>query len=241
MAVETQLIRDAMTSPRDTTLLGLRFTTGLLGAERVVVADAGIGKVNAAVTTTLLIEHFSPSLVIFTGIAGGLNPELDPGDIVIASEVAHHDFAIVTDDSIETMATRNPASGEVNPIKIPADSAMLAIAREAAEAAAFEPVPLLDGSRPPRVFDGIVVTGESFIASGTTKQELRRRFRADAVEMEGAAVAQVCYQMGVPWLVIRSISDRADSSAVRDADRFYQIAAHNSASLVITLMDRLPR
>lgn len=238
---EVEILREAVDGKRHAEFLGVAFTLGWLQGRRVVLAQTGVGKVNAAMTTTLLIEHFSPSEVIFTGIAGGINPELHPGDIVIGAYVAHHDFVAVSPDGLENMATRNPVSGSPNPIKIPSDQRLRDLAREAGQHAELRPIATTGGERTPRVVEGVIVTGDSFIASSSKKRELRGRLQADAVEMEGAAVAQVCYQTHTPCVVIRSLSDNADEAAARDLERFYQTAAHNSARLVIAMARLLAR
>jgi adenosylhomocysteine nucleosidase len=236
---EVATVRQALGAPRDTTCLGLTFTLGELRGRPVVLTMAGVGKVNAAMTATLLIEHFRPEEVLFTGIAGGLSPDLDPGDIVLGAKVVHHDFAVAGHEGTSVMATRAPSSTTPNPIYFPADSALLALATEVGRDLALAPIPARAGPRAPRVVAGVIATGESFVASTARKQELRDRLGADAVEMEGAAVAQICHQLGTPCLVVRSLSDRADSSAVRDVEQFYRIAADNSAALVMGMAARL--
>jgi adenosylhomocysteine nucleosidase len=236
---EIATVRQSLVAPRDTTCLGLTFTLGELRGRPVVLTLAGIGKVNAAMTATLLIEHFRPEEVLFTGIAGGLNPELDPGDIVLGAKVVHHDFAVAGNEGTSVMATRAPSSATPNPIYFPADSTLLALATEVGRGLALAAILTRTGPRAPRIVAGVIATGDSFVASAARKQELRDRLGADAVEMEGAAVAQVCHQLGTPCLVVRSLSDRADSSAVRDVEQFYQIAAENSAALVMGMADRL--
>ncbi len=238
---EVELIQTAMTSKRDTTCHAVAFILGTLEGRHIVLAKAGVGKVNAAMTTTLMLEHFSPSEVIFTGIAGGLRPDLRPGDIVIGTRTAHHDFAYETVDGIKSKATRNPISDELNPIFFPADARLLGLAREAGNLVELERIPSLVGDREPKVTEGLIVTGDAFIASNSKKKELRNRLGADAVEMEGAAVAQLCFQMNTPCLVVRSISDWADSSAVKDVKQFYRIAANNSAGFVMVLVKLLMR
>lgn len=234
---EVELIHAAMTAPRDTAFLGVEFTLGNLGTRRVVLARAGIGKVNAAVTTALLIEHFRPEEVIFTGIAGAVNPELNPGDIVVGEKTAQHDYFTLTDEGPEENGTRNPVTGERNPLYFPAGERLLRLARDAGARVKLEKIPFDDGPRAPSITNGIIVTGDVFIASEAKKRELRARFSADAVEMEGAAVAQVCYFSEVPCLVVRSISDRADASARVDFERFYRVAANNSAAFVLALIE----
>jgi len=238
---EVATLRQALVAPRDTTCLGLTFTVGELRGRPVVLTMAGVGKVNAAMTTTLLLEHFQPNEVLFSGIAGGLNPDLDPGDIVLGARVVHHDFAVAGDGGTTVMATHAPASATPNPIYFPADTSLLALAIEVGRDLALAPIPARAGPRAPRVVAGVIATGEFFVASAARRQELRDRLGADAVEMEGAAVAQICYQLGTPCLVVRSLSDRADSSAVQDIEQFYRIAADNSAVLVMGIAARLAR
>lgn len=234
---EVTLVKQSLKDAKTVLIDGIPFTTGLIGNQRVVVAETGIGKVNAAMTTALLLSHFHPRRVLFTGIAGGTNPDLQPGDIVIARQTVHHDYQYITFEQQPSIQTRNAVTGEKNPAYFNADSSMLTRAQAVAQSVAFDPIP--GTSRPPSVSTGIVVTGDQFISSAQKVAELRKTFKADATEMEGAAVAQVCYQMQVPHLVIRSLSDRADANARRDMLSFYQTAARNSARLVLALVQGL--
>ncbi|MBC7571733.1 MAG: 5'-methylthioadenosine/adenosylhomocysteine nucleosidase [Spirosoma sp.] len=234
---EVTLVKQSLLESDTVRVDGVLFTTGRIGQQRVVVAETGIGKVNAAMTTTLLLSHFHPKQVLFTGIAGGTNPNLQPGDIVIARQTTHHDYQSITFDQKPTKQTRNALTGAMNPAFFPADSLMLARAQTVAQSVTFEPIP--GTSRPPSALTGIVVTGDQFISSGQKGVQLRQDFGADATEMEGAAVAQVCYQLRVPCLVIRSLSDRADDNARQDMLSFYQTAARNSAKLVLAIVCKL--
>ena len=234
--IEVEILESALEAREQITILGIPFAVGTLRDRRVVVARTGIGKVNAAMTTALLLDHFHPSEVIFTGIAGGINPDLLPGDIVIGARTLQHDFVAVTPDSVTRMAPRNPVSGERNPVYIPGDEKLRDLARIAGRHAALDSMVTSQGKRLPRVMEGVIATGDCFVASTAKKQELRDELRADAVEMEGAAVAQVCYQLGTPCIVIRSLSDNADESAAEDLERFYKVAARNSARMVMTMV-----
>ena len=236
-AAEVSLVKQSLEDSKTVLIDGIPFTTGLIGNQRVVVAETGIGKVNAAMTTALLLSHFHPRQVLFTGIAGGTNPALQPGDIVIARQTIHHDYQYITFEKQPSIQTRNAVTGEKNPAYFNADSVMLARAQAVARSVVFDPIP--GTSRPPSVLTGTVVTGDQFISSAKKVAELRQTFNADATEMEGAAVAQVCYQMQVPHLVIRSLSDRADANARTDMLSFYQTAARNSARLVLALVKDL--
>ncbi len=234
---EVALVKQSLQRPKTVIVDGVTFTTGRIGKQRVVVAETGIGKVNAAMTTALMLDHFRPQRILFTGIAGGTNPDLQPGDIVIARRTLHHDYQSITFEQKPTIQTRNGVSGQMNPAYFPADSLMLLRAQSVARTVAFEPIPIT--TRPPTVVTGTVVTGDQFISSAQKVEQLRQDFGADATEMEGAAVAQVCYQIQVPLLVIRSLSDRADDNARRDMLSFYQTAARNSAKLVLAIVASL--
>ena len=218
---------------------GVGLGGGRMGDRPVVIAWTGVGKVNAAMTATLLIEHFQPSRVIVTGIAGAVDPNLEPGDIVIATRTAHHDMGVIWPQGLEPGGVRNRLTGEDNPTFFPADNMLLAAARRAAEQASFEPVSLKAGERPTRILFGTIVTGDSFVASKAKCAELEEEFGADAGEMEGAAVAQICYQRRIGCLVIRSMSDKADESAVVDKQMFYEMAARKSAGLVKEIIRHL--
>ena len=236
---EVIMLKEQLTDTQPQTIEGMKFVTGKLEGKTVVVAWTGIGKVNAAMTTTLLIEHFRPSEVIFSGIAGGINPQLSPGDIVIAKETAHHDMGVLTPDEFYNRGVTNPLDGWRNPVFLPADERLLRLAEQAAEQVKLETIKTTVGERSPNIIKGVVVTGDVFVASPAKCAELRESLNADAVEMEGAAVAQICYQRKIPHLVIRSISDKADETAREDSMRFQEMAAKNSSTLIAKMAELL--
>jgi len=234
---EVKLLEESVSHKRIRTVHGIEFTTGKLNGRKVVIALTGIGKVNAAMTTTLMLQEFRPSEVLFTGIAGGLNPELLPGDLVIGRETTYHDFGYITFQKQATRATRNPITGEYNPVYFKADSALLAKTLDAAEKVTL----LATGPnrRAPKVLLGRIVTGDVFVSSEEKVNQLLTDFEADATEMEGAAVAQICYQQQVPCIVIRSLSDKANGSAREDMLNFLKVAARNSAALVLDILKEI--
>jgi adenosylhomocysteine nucleosidase len=236
---EIIMLEEQLTDKHQQQIEGMRFVTGRLHGKPVVVAWTGIGKVNAAMTTTLLIEHFSPAQVIFSGIAGGVNPKLEPGDIVIAAETAHHDMGILGEDGFYNRGVINPLDGIRNPVYLLADERLLKLAEKAAEKVELEKIKTTVGERSPRIIKGVVVTGDVFVASPEKGAELREKLNADAVEMEGAAVAQICYQRQIPHLVVRSISDKADKTARMDSMIFQEMAAKNSAALIAKITELL--
>jgi len=230
--VEVAMLEDQLADKRQWRIEGMKFSAGKFKGRQAVIAWTGVGKVNAAMTTTLLIEHFRPREVIFTGIAGAVNAELEPGDIVIAQKTAHHDSGVLRDDGLQYRGARNPMDGWRNPVFFEADQRLLAAARQASKKVKFETINTTTGERAPHVLEGVVVTGDVFVASPKKCLQLRQELNADAVEMEGAAVAQICYQQVTPCIVIRSISDSADEGAIQDTQMFYIMAARNSSSLV---------
>ncbi|OHB67262.1 MAG: hypothetical protein A2Y77_15400 [Planctomycetes bacterium RBG_13_62_9] len=236
---EVILLEGMLTDAQRQEIEGLEFVSGHLGDKRVVVAWTGVGKVNAAMTTTLLIEHFKPRYVVFTGIAGAIDPNLEPGDIVIAKQTAYHDMGTLWTQGIEHGGVRSRMTNEPNPVFFPADPNLLAAAEQICRKMALDSTALRKGRRPPKVVVGTIVTGDVFVASKEKGAELAKVLGADAVEMEGAAVAQLCYQRGVGCLVIRSISDKADEEAIMDKQLFYTMAAKNSAGLVVEIVRAL--
>ncbi|MBN2136587.1 MAG: 5'-methylthioadenosine/adenosylhomocysteine nucleosidase [Sedimentisphaerales bacterium] len=233
---EVALLEDRLAERKEYTIESIRFVTGTMNGRGAVIVWTGIGKVNAAMTTTLLIEHFKPREIIFTGIAGGVNPTLQPGDIVIAEKTAHHDMGTIWPEGLFFKGVKNRLTGIQNPVFFRADSGLVELAELAGGKAAFEKIETTEGKRLPKILRGVVVTGDVFVASEEKCLDLRKRLDADAVEMEGAAVAQICHQRQVPHVVIRSISDNANAGAIVDKQMFYILAAKNSSSLVFEMM-----
>lgn len=238
---EVVLLQKNMTEKAIQKIQGLTFITGKLHGRNVVLAKTGVGKVNAAMAVTLLIAFFKPSEIIFTGIAGAINPKLKLGDIVIASQTAQYDFGTLTPDGIHNWGMNNPINDKPNPVFYTADTLLLQSADVAIAKIKLTKIKVGKVLKLPTIIHGIVVTGDMFIASSAKNKELREKYKADAVEMEGAAVAQVCWQNNVPCLVIRSLSDAADENAKSHYDYFIDIAAQNSATLVMALVEDLEK
>ena len=236
---ELTLLHQALVEPKEEILLGIHFATGKLKGRDVILCRSGIGKVNAAMVTALLIQHYRPSEIIFSGIAGGINPDLHPGDIVIAAKTAQHDFGTLTADGMEVRGTKSAVTWQRNPVFLEPNVRLLALAEASGKHATLAGIKTHEGRRQPRIIKGVVVTGDVFVASSAKTAELRKALGADAVEMEGAAVAQVCRDLRVPWLIIRSISDGADANALQDIDPFTAMAARNSAQLVMDIVGQL--
>ena len=222
---------------REVTVRGFVFRTGTLNGRQVVVGRSAAGKVNAALITTVLIGEFNPSAVLFSGTAGGIDPSLRPGDVVIGTTLAQHDVGLLAPDGIRRRGTRNAVTGEFDPLLVPAPESLLAVARRSAQGLRLRPVRTPDGEeRAPRIVEGVIVTGDVFVADPASRGELRDTLGATAVEMEGAAFVQTCRQFRVPCLVIRSITDQADGRAANSYEQFLSIASEHAATLVAAIV-----
>jgi adenosylhomocysteine nucleosidase len=231
LLAETQPVEAALSDRQPLAVRGVPAVLGSLDGRPVVVAATGVGKVNAAMTTALLLERFAPAAVIFTGIAGALAPGLEPGDVVVGERLVQHDLVHHGEAGPVLRSVRSPVDGTENPIVLASSPELLALAREAA--------PALDGAvaegRPPRVTFGTIATGDSFVGSRVRQQQLRALTTADAIEMEGAAVAQVCRELKVPFLIVRGLSDRAGDGARDEMQRNLARAAQSAARLALAV------
>jgi adenosylhomocysteine nucleosidase len=236
---ELVLLQNQMVNKTDTVIQKVHFIKGMLHGKQVVLAQTGIGKVNAAITTTLMIEHFNPREIIFSGIAGGVDTTLAAGDIVIGTQIAHHDFGTVSDSGMVAGPTRNIATTEMNPLYFNCDSNLVKVAIAAGSKLKLEKISRENGSFAPKIIKGIIVTGDVFVSSEKVTQRLLNDMHAAATEMEGAAIAQACWQQNVPFIIIRSLSDKANSKARADMMSFLKIAASNAASLVMGIVKTL--
>lgn len=223
MDEEVALLKASLNNVRETTWSHLTFFEGTLHNASVVLVKCGIGKVAAAVATTALVERFAPDYVVNTGSAGGFDINLAIGDLVIGSEIKHHDV----DLTHFGYKLGQPAGGM--PEAFMCDKTLV----QAAEAAA-ETLPDLQHVR------GLICTGDAFIGSDEAVAELRSKFPdMRAVEMEGAAIAQTCHMLNVPFLVIRSLSDIAGKTSSVSFKEYLETAAKNSAQLVMEMIRRL--
>ena len=223
MDLEVDALKAEMTEVTVVTVAKMDFYDGKLGEKPVVVVRCGIGKVNAALCVQILADRFGVTHVINTGIAGSLNAELDIGDILISKDVVHHD--------VDVRIFGYPL-GEVPQLGVreflaDANMAQLAL-RLCAE--------VNSGIRGKI---GRVVSGDQFISDGAVKDHLIREFAGDCAEMEGASIAQGAWLNGLPFVIIRAISDKADNSAEMDYPTFERAAAQHSAKLVQALVAQL--
>ncbi len=196
------------------TVGGIDFYSGRLCGSDVVIAACGVGKVFAAMCAQTMILRYSPDVIINTGVAGALDPELRVGDIAIAENVVQHDM--------DTSPIGDPVGliSGINMVRIPADERVYGALKSSARRCGLNCV------------SGTVASGDQFVASGDKKTFIKEKFSAIACEMEGAAIGQVCYVNKVPFGILRAISDNGDESAGMSYDKFIGIAVDSSVSIL---------
>ncbi|MGL5052111.1 MAG: 5'-methylthioadenosine/adenosylhomocysteine nucleosidase [Cetobacterium sp.] len=202
---------------------GYQFFKGTLLNKEIVLVECGIGKVNAAICSTLLIQEFSVDKVLFTGVAGGLNPDINIGDIVISTDLIEHDFDCTAFGYEQGVIPRMENS------KFKADLELIDLAKKVAT----------ENFGENRVFVGRILSGDMFVASNEKINWLRETFIGECTEMEGASVAHVCQILNKPFVVIRSISDKANHDANMNFDEFVKLAAQNSKIIIEGMLNAL--
>lgn len=208
------------------TVAGRQFWQGHLNGYAVVAVLSGIGKVAAAITATVLIEKFKVNRILFTGVAGGLAAHVNVGDVVVGTELLQHDMnasPLFPQYEVPLLGRARFQADEIM-TKCLMDSAAQALPNA-------------------QVHAGLIVSGDQFVSSASESQRLQSNISdALAVEMEGAALAQVCHAYGIPLAVVRTLSDRADDNAHTDFLQFVKdVASPYSAAIVSEFLKQLPR
>lgn len=220
MPEEVVRLRAALSSRRAGSAGPFTWTSGELEGLPVLLAECGIGKVNAAALTQALLSA-GAGRVVFTGVAGAVDPSLAVGDVVVSVDTVQHDVDVT---GLGYRLGEVPGTGRTWAADVELRTAAAAAARE------------LDGVR---VVEGRVASGDVFVADRGKVEYLREVFAAACAEMEGAAVAQVCSKWGVPFVIVRSISDTADHAAEVDFRAFTELAAGRAEAVVRGLLRRL--
>lgn len=222
MEEEVAILKDWMMDKQTETIAGCEFTTGKLNGVEVILLRSGIGKVNAAMSTTILLEKYRPDYVVNTGSAGGANLELNVGDVVISTEVRHHDVDVTVFGYEYGQIPQLPPAFE-------ADVSLVKTAMDAAKE--------IEGIK---VTEGLIATGDSFMNDPERVEFVKKQFPGlQAFEMEGAAIAQVCYQFGTPFVIIRSLSDIAGKESGVSFEQYLEKAALHSSTLVNKIVKAL--
>lgn len=216
MQEEMQEIEKIMEEKQNQKIYELNFITGKINSTEVVLVEAGIGKINAARTTQILIDNFNIDAIINVGSAGSSNDELDIGDIVIGKKQVQHDFDIT--------AFGHP-KGFISNVGqyVESDSTLIEKMKETISK-------MQDNEFKIKI--GIIASGDIFCTELKMKEKIRSKFNADAIEMEGAAIAQVCKLDNIPFLIIRSISDKPNGNNHITFEQFLEKASKRCAKII---------
>lgn len=222
MEEEIEILKNDISDLQTEKIAHVEIHKGNLYGKNVVLMRSGIGKVNAAICATLLIQQYQPDMIINTGSAGGLGSQLSVGDVVVSNEVIHHDV-IATAFGYEL--------GQVPgmPLTYAADSKLIEIASQAIT------------KNDIKAHIGLIVSGDSFVGTAEQKQFILNNFTNSlAVEMEAAAIAQTCHQFEIPFIITRAISDLANGEASMSFDEFLKVACVSSSKIVKSILETLP-
>jgi adenosylhomocysteine nucleosidase len=236
---ELRLYREEVERAESSMHGGVPVVRGTLAGRRVVLAESGIGKVNAASAATILLERYGCDRLLLSGVAGAVDPALSIGDVVVGTRVAQHDYGRMGDDGIVAYQPGGmPFPGASDMVGWPLRADLLGHVRAAL---AGEPLPGIrahggDAPHVPAVHFGTIVTGDVFVQSDAVRERLRSRFSALAVDMESGAMVQVAERFGAAWLVVRAVSDLAGREGGVDFAVFLEDAAHTAAALVRRLV-----
>ena len=215
MHIEVETIKSLMENKITEKISGVEYVKGTLHGKEIVIAVCGIGKVAAAMCTQTMILKYSPECIINTGVGGSLSTKLAIGDIAVAESLVQHDM--------DTSPLGDPIGliSGLNLVNIPADKRVGEILLKG-----IETLENVNG------MTGVIASGDQFIASDEKKKFITDNFGAIVCEMEGASIAQVCFTNGVPFGVVRAVSDCADGSSHMDYGEFLPVAAANAAKLI---------
>ena len=215
MRIEVETIKSLMENKEIQTVSGVEYVSGTLHGREIVVAVCGIGKVAAAMCAQTMILKYSPEAIINTGVGGSLSKKLNICDVAIAESLVQHDM--------DTSPLGDPVGliSGINIINIPCDGAVVEKLEKCVEAIGNI-----------KAVRGVIASGDQFIADSAKKDYIKSNFDAIVCEMEGASIAQVCYTNGVPFGVVRAVSDCADGSSHMDYGEFLPVAAANAAKLI---------
>ncbi|MFA9398742.1 MAG: 5'-methylthioadenosine/adenosylhomocysteine nucleosidase [Clostridiaceae bacterium] len=216
MDVEVNLLLETMKNTETEIFSNIKYNKGIIEGKEVVVAVAGIGKVNAAICTQTMILKYKPSLVINTGVAGGIGKNLKIGDVVIADYVLQHDM--------DTSPVGDPVGfiSGINLVEIPCH-----------KETSYKILDIANKITHHNTYIGTIATGDKFINNKIEANNIAEKFNAIACEMEGGSIGHVCYVNNVDFCIIRSISDGGDDESDLDYGQFVLLAAENSKNLLI--------
>ena len=222
LSIEVENLTKLLENKQENTYAKMKYISGTINGKEVVMTECGIGKVNAAMSTQVMIDKYKPDVIINSGIAGSVSRELKIGDIVISKDCVQHDFDGTQMGDPKGLIQYNDETR----IDIPVS-----------EDVANKLFKACEGIENTNVMLGRIATGDIFVAEKSMRQSISDEFSAVACEMEGGAVAQVCYRNEVPCAVLRSISDDFDENQFMDFMEFRFLAADKSMAAIKNFLE----
>ena len=229
MPSEIRLIQAHLQKPKRGCLAGFPYVVGVLSGRRVVTTVTGVGVTNGAMVTAIFVQHFRPTEVLVSGTGSRFNPRINTGDTVISTKTIHHAAGSLTDLGMVYRKVRGPLVGQMTHWYYRPDARLLKLAKASIKGYTTEPVTANGATYVPRVLTGVVSASDLFGVSDAKIADLRKKLNPDIMEMESAAIAHVCTQLGVPLLVFRAGSNRTQSSPSNDYRLLGQKAAAAAA------------
>jgi len=220
-------------------IAGRTYRKGSLDSTDIVLVGAGIGKVNTAMTATILIRQFGCRLLVFSGVAGGIDPSLNIGDVVIAERAIHHDSGVIQNERVQTyQAGHVPFFNPTDRLGYDSNADLMARVRSVTDRISLAGLSSNAGGtgNASKLVFGTILAGDQFLNCEATRQRLVSELGGQAIEMEGAALAQVCEAFSVDWLNIRALSDLAGQEAHFDFGSFVSEVASRSAEIVRSII-----
>jgi len=220
MPEEIEPLLNQVENVKETSYVNNKYYEATYKGKELVIAYSKIGKVFASLTATILIEKFKCDLLLFSGVAGAINPHLSIGDLIVANKLCQHDLDITAFGHPYGFV---PEGSQF----VKSDEKLINISKEVASKLGI------------KLHEGIIATGDQFVADPSRKAWIGDTFGADALEMEGSSVAVICDAMSVPFFILRAISDSADDNADMDFDTFLQKSAKISANFILNMVEAI--
>lgn len=223
MDIEIENFKHMMKNRKEQEVADIIFHKGSLLGKKIILLKSGIGKVNAALGTAIAVERFKADTIIFTGVAGAVNPSFEIGDIVISRDLIEHDY------DVSQLKGKYPIVKNTHKGFYPADKKLINLAKKSSQRIMNKK----------NIHISTIATGDQFITDIKKVKWIYETFKAGAVEMEGASVAHVALMYKIPFVIIRTISDKADKSAKIDFNNFLISAAENSINIVSGMFETI--
>lgn len=241
MPSESTIIREALETVNEGQLAIYPYHTGQIGLHNVVIAVTGVGVTNGAMCAALFVEKFKPRAVVVSGTGSRLNPKVSCGDTIISKKTIHHGAGSLTDTGMVYRKVRGPLPKMMTHYAYGPDNKLFKLAKDAINSYSPKPITVDGDTYPPKVYPGVVSASDMFGVSQAKIDDMREKLNPDLMEMESAAIAQVCDHLGYPHIVFRAGSNRTQPNPGTAYRKYGQTAAACAARWTVHFIKCLPR